>query len=318
LAVPAAIAGALLSHWIMLVFGGQYAAHGSEALMIMALGTIPVATQNWLVTVLRLSGQLAAITVCNAVYAVSICGLAWFLAPHGLTLVGAAWVFGPLIGVVVALGTVLWGAQRGALVLGNAVVLDELVSTGIYRGTYLGPLFEREAAPLTVRPARLDDTAADSDEHVEPVPEGGRRWWPFVAVAAAILLGASLISPAGRHQWDVSLFRQPTHYTTLSFERAGNLPTSVTAGKSVHLLFTVENSEGRTVDYPYLVTSANADGSDVGVLEHGKVAVASGRTQPVEVTAAPVCTSSSCQLAISLPGQKETIDVLIKMNRPKK
>jgi O-antigen/teichoic acid export membrane protein len=318
LAVPAAVAGALLSHWIMLVFGGQYAAHGSEALMIMALGTIPVSAQNWLVTVLRLSGQLAAITVCNAVYAIAICGLAWFLAPHGLTLVGSAWVFGPLIGVVVALGVVLWSAQRGALVLGNEVVFDEM-TTGIYRGTYLGPpLFQREVTIPTNRPGRLDDTAADFDEHVEPVPEGGRRWWPFVAVAAAVLLAASLISPAGRHQWDVSLLRQPAHYTTLSFERAGNLPTSVTAGKSVHLLFAVENNEGRRVDYPYLVTSANADGSHVGVLEHGKVAVASGRTQAVEVIAAPVCTSSSCQLAISLPGEKEAIDVLIKMNRPKK
>jgi O-antigen/teichoic acid export membrane protein len=115
MAIPAAIGGALLAHWIMLVFGNAYSIHGSGALEIMALGAIPIAAQNWLITVLRLTGQLMAITISNLVYAVGICGGAWFLAPHGLTMIGAAWVFGSSAGVLAATVAVLMGKRRGAL-----------------------------------------------------------------------------------------------------------------------------------------------------------------------------------------------------------
>jgi O-antigen/teichoic acid export membrane protein len=115
MALPAALAGAVLAHYIMLVFGHAYAVHGSGALELMALAAIPIAAQNWLITVLRLTGQLLAITLSNVVYAVAICGLAWFLAPHGLTMVGGAWLFGSSAGVVVAAIAVLLGKRRGVL-----------------------------------------------------------------------------------------------------------------------------------------------------------------------------------------------------------
>jgi O-antigen/teichoic acid export membrane protein len=116
MALPAALAGALLAHYILLVFGYAYAIHGAGALELMALAAIPIAAQNWLITVLRLTGQLLAITLSNLVYAVAICGLAWFLAPHGLTMVGGAWLFGSSAGVVVAAVAVLLGKRRGTLV----------------------------------------------------------------------------------------------------------------------------------------------------------------------------------------------------------
>jgi O-antigen/teichoic acid export membrane protein len=115
MALPAALLGAVLAHYIMLLFGHPYAVHGSGALEFMALAAIPIAAQNWLITVLRLTGQLLAITLSNVAYAVGICGLAWFLAPHGLTMVGAAWFFGSLAGVVVAIVAVLMGKRRGTL-----------------------------------------------------------------------------------------------------------------------------------------------------------------------------------------------------------
>jgi O-antigen/teichoic acid export membrane protein len=115
MALPAALVGALLAHYIMLVFGHPYAVHGSGALVLMALATIPIAAQNWLITVMRLTGQLMAITVSNFVYAVAICGLAWVLAPHGLAMVGASWLFGSLLSVMVGIVAVLMGKRRGAL-----------------------------------------------------------------------------------------------------------------------------------------------------------------------------------------------------------
>ena len=115
LAIPAAIAGALLAHLILLIFGEPYAIHGTQTLIFMSVAAIPIAAQNWLVTVLRLTGQITAITVSNVVYAVTICGLAWFLAPHGLGLVGVAWLLGSLASVIAAALAVGAGSRRGLL-----------------------------------------------------------------------------------------------------------------------------------------------------------------------------------------------------------
>jgi hypothetical protein len=185
-------------------------------------------------------------------------------------------------------------------------------------------------APLT--PAAVPDversTDADTDEGVEagtdaadptaPDVEQGRRWWPYMAIAAALLVGASLLSPAGRHQWDVSIFRQPTHYTTLSFVAAAKLPSTATAGKPVSLVVALGNNEGRLVDYPYVVTSANATGSDVRVVQRATVAVPAGHVREVAINVAPTCTSASCRLAVLLPEQAESIDVLLRVHRPTK
>jgi O-antigen/teichoic acid export membrane protein len=275
LAVPAAITGAVFSHWILLVFGDQYARHATEALLFMALATIPIAAQNWLVTVLRLSNQLTAITICNAVYAASICGLAWFLAPHGLTMIGAAWLLGSLAGVVTSTGAVLWGAHRGTFQGTVNVAVGETAEAPALAIDAQAPLIGAWATEAPLAGALITDVVTERStaggRHVrvsagdptEPAAKEGRRWWPFVAVVVALLIGASLLSPAGRRQWDVSIFRQPTHYTTLSFEAAAKLPSTATAGKSVQLLFAVGNNEGRRVDYSYVVTSANADGSVV-------------------------------------------------------
>jgi O-antigen/teichoic acid export membrane protein len=115
LVLPASIIVVLLAHPLLALFGGTYAARGSEALVIMAVAAVPVAAQNWLVTVLRLTGQLLAIAISNAIYAVAICGLAWFLAPHGLAAVSAGWLLGAGAGVVAATVGVCLGARRGAL-----------------------------------------------------------------------------------------------------------------------------------------------------------------------------------------------------------
>jgi hypothetical protein len=70
--------------------------------MLFAAAAIPMAAINWLWTVLRLSGRLRALVVSAAVYAVAICGLAWVLAPHGLSALTAAWPIGALLGAAVA------------------------------------------------------------------------------------------------------------------------------------------------------------------------------------------------------------------------
>jgi hypothetical protein len=157
--------------------------------------------------------------------------------------------------------------------------------------------------------------ANDSAETVTP----GRAWWPFVAGVIALFLAVSLLTPGGRHQWAVSIFRQPARYTTLSFQNAAGLPEAANAGSRVHLTFTVANHEGRRIRYAYVVTStANPVADNVPVvLRRASLSVPAGghRTEPVTVTAR--CTSSPCQLQVSLPGHPETIDALLNVHQPK-
>ena len=100
----------LVAHWVLLAFGRTYSEHATICLMLIAAGTVPIGANNWLQTVLRLSGRLRATVWTSAVYGAAICGLAWFLAPHGLTALAAAW---PLGGIVAAAAAAV--ACRGLL-----------------------------------------------------------------------------------------------------------------------------------------------------------------------------------------------------------
>jgi len=102
LCLPACLVLVVSAHWVLLAFGTRYSQHGTLSLILLALAAIPIAANNWLLTVLRLSGRLQVIVASSAVYAVGICGLAWLLAPHGLTTLTAAWPLGGLLGAAVA------------------------------------------------------------------------------------------------------------------------------------------------------------------------------------------------------------------------
>jgi len=188
--------------------------------------------------------------------------------------------------------------------------------------TALSPARTTERPLSSVRVAEVvseESNGARRRGGVSAAPEvkKRRRRWPFLVVAVVLLIGASLLTltPAGRHRWDVSVLRRPTAATTLSFDAAEKLPSSATAGETVHLLFAVVNNEGRRIDYPFTVTSTNADGSDARVLERSTVDVPADRVQQVAVSAPAICTDSVCRLTIRLPEQAESIDVLIRIDR---
>jgi O-antigen/teichoic acid export membrane protein len=100
--VPACLVLIVAAHWVMLTFGTRYSHYGTPSLMVLALAVIPIAASNWSWTVLRLTGQLRALVASAGVYALAICGLAWFLAPHGLTAVAASWPIGCSLSAIVA------------------------------------------------------------------------------------------------------------------------------------------------------------------------------------------------------------------------
>jgi O-antigen/teichoic acid export membrane protein len=100
--VPACLVLIVAAHWVMLTFGARYSHYGTPSLMVLALAVIPIAANNWSWTVLRLTGQLKLLVVSASVYVLAICGLAWFLAPHGLTAVAASWPVGCSLSAIVA------------------------------------------------------------------------------------------------------------------------------------------------------------------------------------------------------------------------
>jgi O-antigen/teichoic acid export membrane protein len=100
--LPGGLVLALGARWALLAFGSSYSQHGTASLEFFALAVIPIAACNWSWTVLRLSGKLGALVVGNVVYSAAVCGLAWFLADHGLTTLAAAWPIGCAVAAVVS------------------------------------------------------------------------------------------------------------------------------------------------------------------------------------------------------------------------
>ena len=154
----------------------------------------------------------------------------------------------------------------------------------------------------SVRPDRTDQA--------EEPPT--RRWWPVLLPLAVLVIGASVLVPSARHQWALSLFRQPTPYTALAFNHASSLPAQAVINKPIAISFTVSNREGHKVSYRYVLTQSPSRTS--GVLGQSEKTVAAGATWNVSTMVRPSCPSSPCRVQVSLPGHPETIDFLVSLS----
>jgi len=132
-----------------------------------------------------------------------------------------------------------------------------------------------------------------------------------LAPLAFMAIAVSLILPAGRHQWALSLFRQPTYYTSLSFDRAWALPDAATRGAHLTFSFSVGNHEGRPVTYRYLISEGPA-GQRHTVGQSTKT-VAPGAIWSVSTTVRAACTGTPCRVQVALPGHPEIIDFLVTL-----
>ena len=100
--IPMCLVVVLGAHWVLLAFGVKYSQFGTPSLMLLAAAAVPVGANDWLQTVLRLAGALKTIVWSGVVCAVSVCALAWFLAPYGLTALSGSWLIGSALGALVA------------------------------------------------------------------------------------------------------------------------------------------------------------------------------------------------------------------------
>jgi hypothetical protein len=154
-----------------------------------------------------------------------------------------------------------------------------------------------------------DGTGGSSGDQESPDAPGRRRWWPIAAAAVAIAIAASLLFPAGRHQWALSIIRQPARYTALSFRYAWLLPTSNPSSRTFPLFFTIRNEEGHALNYHYILRETDILGSRT--LSTGGQTITAGATWYVDTKVRPTCSVSPCRVEVLLPGHAETIDFFL-------
>jgi hypothetical protein len=140
-----------------------------------------------------------------------------------------------------------------------------------------------------------------------------RRWWPVLSVGAALLIAVSVVSPAGRHQWALSLFRQPARFTTLAFKYAWLLPTQVKDHQRIPVFFTIGNQEGRPLRYSYTLLQSDQLAGSKRALSEDSAVVAAGATWTVDTSVRPDCSVWPCRIEVLLPGHPERIDFVLQL-----
>jgi hypothetical protein len=152
---------------------------------------------------------------------------------------------------------------------------------------------------------QVSNTVTAEAEYLEPA---GRRWWVLLVPVIAVALAISFAIPSARHQWALSVFRQPTRYTALSFNRPWALPAGIVTYQPITVSFSVTNQEGNSVYYQYVITQTSAGLSST--LGKSSKTVAAGQSWTVSTIIRPTCLVSPCRIQVSLPGHPETIDFL--------
>jgi O-antigen/teichoic acid export membrane protein len=100
---------------VLRVFGHGYAAHGGNALRLLALGTLPNAVVLVGLGVLRVRGRLVQLAAVQMLACVIVLGGSYLALPHyGITSVGAAFAVSQLAAAVALLAGELRGIFRTA------------------------------------------------------------------------------------------------------------------------------------------------------------------------------------------------------------
>ena len=130
---------------------------------------------------------------------------------------------------------------------------------------------------------------------------------------AAIALAVSLVLPASRHQWVLSIFRQPARYTALSFSDAWELPSTAISGSRIPVSFTIGNQEGRTLTYQYVVSESDPANFSQTMATATRT-LEPGRTWTVSLDVKATCSLvPPCRIEVSVAGHPERIDLLVTL-----
>src|ERR1700729_1478135 len=103
--------------------------------------------------------------------------------------------------------------------------------------------------------------------------------YKYAIGVAVLLLGITLLIYQERHTSFVvnATTRQPQPYTELYFTQPDQLPSSVRAGQTLPVAFTVHNVEARQISYTYSIDFTPENGRTT-VLRQRQLVLADGRT----------------------------------------
>lgn len=106
--VPAALVTAILSPWLLAIFGPEYATQAAPLLQLFALTALPVALYSALGAIFKVLKHLSGVIAMNVVYAVTILLVSYIFIPHvGLLAVGWSWLLGNVAACLTG-GVLLW------------------------------------------------------------------------------------------------------------------------------------------------------------------------------------------------------------------
>jgi hypothetical protein len=160
------------------------------------------------------------------------------------------------------------------------------------------------------RPSSSGYGQPDEDAQVSRYQSPRWDFWLLGTGLLAIALAvASFLSPWVRHEWSLSVQRQPAPYTQLGFTNTASLPATGVAGKGIPVSFNITNDEGRQVSYRYVVESGS--GTTLTTISSGTTVIDAGQSSGVHLVVVPKCAAASCRVQVSLPEQNESIDFML-------
>jgi Protein of unknown function (DUF1616) len=143
----------------------------------------------------------------------------------------------------------------------------------------------------------------------EPRRSDTRRRAGLVVGLVVLLLLVAAIGAAFprqiKHQWELSVVRQPTPYTQLYFTAPASIPSVLAAGQQNTFDFTIENDEGRAYRYTYVVTLEDSRARQQVSKE--TVMVNSGERVTRAVTVVPTDKESRYLVSVVIPTLNQSI-----------
>ncbi len=167
-------------------------------------------------------------------------------------------------------------------------------------GTHAGP--ERADTNPAGNETRRGDRREDTREDTR------RRAGITVGLAVLLLLVVAIVAAFPRqikHQWELSVVRQPTPYTQLYFTAPASIPRVLAVGQQNTFDFTIENDEGRASRYTYVVTLEDSRARQQVSKE--TVMVNSGERVTRAVTVDPTDKASRYLVSVTIPTLNQSI-----------
>ena len=132
LLVPGTGVVCLAAGLLLGLFGQTYAQHARGLLILLVVGSLAVALNNWTSNALRVIGRMRPFVWSNVLFAAVSIGTAFVMAPRGLLWVGGAWVAGNFVSGVVCLPFIPRNAVELAAEPGAEEAAAALRDTGTF------------------------------------------------------------------------------------------------------------------------------------------------------------------------------------------